>query len=274
MDISSAMIDHQMRLSQVQLMVFIVTWLVFYTSPVVFLVDSNYSMLMSLRIIEHGTPVFAIDSIPHFSPKETWVQRNGYSWQIRDVNGELLYYYPHGSSVLSIPFVAALKLFRISPANPDGTYNGEGEAKVERLIAATLMSGLTCLFLRMGLFLLPLRWGLVIALGAAFGTQIWSTATRALWSHTWFIFLLGWVTYLLLRAEVEGARLHPMIIATLLSWMYFVRPTAVFPITGVTFFLLLFYRQEFILYAVAGTTWLIAFVVYSLAACLPASTAC
>lgn len=260
---SGKVLDYPRKRFLIYVSVFLLTWAVFFSSPLVFLGDSHYSMLLSLDIIKHGTPIFETSSIPRFSTRETWVQPNGYSWQIRKIDGKLLYYYPHGSSILSIPFVAALNLVGISPAHPDGSYDSAGEVEVEIVIAATLMAGLTCLFLAQGLFLLPSSWSLIIALGAAFGTQIWSNATRALWSHTWFIFLLGWVLYFLMKAEIERSRLHPALIATLVSSMFFVRPTAAIPISAISIYVLLFYRRDFPVYLAAGVFWLGAFLCYS-----------
>jgi hypothetical protein len=104
---------------------------------------------------------------------------------------------------------------------------------------------------------------LIVTGGTAFGTQVWSTASRTLWSHTWLIFLAAWVVYLILRHEHAKAKLHPVILATLLSWMYFVRPTGAGPIACVTIYLLICHRREFLPYAAAGASWFAAFVIYS-----------
>ena len=83
------------------------------------------------------------------------------------------------------------------------------------LIAGILMAGLTVLFYFAGRLLMPVWASLLVCTAGAFGTQIWSTASRALWSHTWLIFLLGIVVYLLARTEILGERFRPVIIATL-----------------------------------------------------------
>lgn len=106
-------------------------------------------------------------------------------------------------------------------------------------------------------------WSLLIAFGHAFGTQIWSTASRALWSDTWGILLLGFVVCMLLAQEAGRYRIRPMLLASLLAWSYFVRPTNSVPILCISIYILLFYRPLFIRYAAAGGLWLAAFVAYS-----------
>src|SRR6266516_88827 len=88
--------------------------------------------------------------------------------------------------------------------------------------------------------LLPTNWSGILALGGALGTQVWSTASRALWADTWGMLLLGIVVYLLLAHEVGRRRINPIVLATLLSWMYFVRPTYAVPILAITAYLFIF----------------------------------
>lgn len=104
---------------------------------------------------------------------------------------------------------------------------------------------------------------LFIAGGTAFGTQVWSTASRAMWSHTWLILLGGLVAYSLLRRETDQPRPGPVILATLLSWMYFTRPTGAIPVLCVTVYLFASCRREFLTYALTGLAWFVAFVAYS-----------
>ena len=111
--------------------------------------------------------------------------------------------------------------------------------------------------------MLPITWSCVVALGAAFGTQIWSTATRGLWSHTWEIFLLGLAVDSILQSDHGRAPMHPVWLATLLAWSYFVRPTGSVPIAVVTIYLLLAHRAIVITYVITGAIWLAAFVAYS-----------
>ena len=102
----------------------------------------------------------------------------------------------------------------------------------------------------------------IVTVAAGFGTQVWSTASTGLWSHTWKVLLLSLVCLLLLRGEKEK-KFHPVLLATLLSWAYFVRPTAVFYIVPISLFLLLRHRPVFLAYLATGLFWLALFLLYS-----------
>src|SRR5260370_1274061 len=88
------------------------------------------------------------------------------------------------------------------------------------------MAALTCVFFHSASLMIPVTWSFVVALGAALGSQIWSTASRGLWAHTWLVLLVGLVADSLLTSEHRRTLLHPMLIGTPLAWSYFVRPTA------------------------------------------------
>ena len=221
-------------------------------------------MLLSESLLHQGS--FELDhyAIPRGEPK--WFRyyfRNGDIYQLEWVNGHLYYNFPPGSPILSIPFVAVMNVIGNSAANPDGTYNPEGEERIERVLAAILMAALVCLFFYLARLVLPVWWSVLIALGSGLGTQIWSTASRSLWTDTWGSFLLGFVLLMLLGAVTNRMRLRPILLATLLSWMYIVRPTFAVHIIAITVYIFLFYRPVFLRYAIAGAFWLGAFMFYS-----------
>jgi hypothetical protein len=264
--------------------IFVIALLVFWFSPVHQLTDSNYSMLLSESLLKHRS--FTLDSynIPRRPPRyHDNTYKNGELYQLELVGPHLYYYMPPGSSVLSLPYVAVMNAFGVSAAYADGTYNPYGEEAIEAGLAAILMAALASIFFFMSRLVLPLNWSLIVALAGAFATQLWSTASRALWSDTWGILLLGIVVWMLLRHETErrklsstGAprmnlareapavrKLNPIALATLLAWSYFVRPTNVISILAITVYLFIRYRKQFVPYAITGTAWFVAFVAYS-----------
>lgn len=221
-------------------------------------------MLLSQSLLEHRS--FALDryNIPRLTPEyhdHTW--QNGHIHQLELVEDRFYYYMPPGSSVLSVPYVALANLFGVSARNADGTYNPQGEEQIETSLAALLMAALAVVFFLTARLLLPISWSLVIVLGAALGTQIWSTSSRALWADTWGILLLGIVVYQLLAHELAERKLNPVLLATLLSWMYFVRPTNAIMIIGISAYILAAHRNIFSRYALTGAAWLAVFVVYA-----------
>ena len=245
-------------------LVFLISLTIYWFSPVHQVTDSNYSMLLSQGLIEHQS--FALDrfNIPRLEPiyhDHTW--KNGAIRQLELVGDHFYYYMPPGSSVLSVPYVALLNLFGVSAKNPDGSYNAQGELRIETSLAAILMALVALTFFLTARLMLPVTWSLVISLAAALGTQLWSTSSRALWADTWGIFLLSIVIYLLLAAELAKRRLNPELLATMLSWMYFVRPTYAVMIVAISVYVFVARRELFLRYALTGGVWLLAFIAYS-----------
>jgi hypothetical protein len=226
--------------------------------------DSHYSMLLSESLLYHRTITLDNYSIPRLEPK----QQVGYVsvgdlYQLEWVNGRIYYFFPPGSSVLSIPYVALMNSFGVSAAHPDGTYNQMGEGTLEKYLSTLLMSALAAIIFFTARLLLARGWSALVALGGVLGTQVWSTASRALWADTWGIFLLGIVVWMLLAHETGKSRLRPVWLATLLAWTYFVRPTYSIPIILITGYILLYHRALFARYALTGAAWFLLFVLYS-----------
>lgn len=228
--------------------------------------DGKYSMLVSENVIYHHRFSFDELSMPRRPPfARQGIQANGYPYQVEERNGKLLYVYPVGSSLLSIPFVVLMNIAGASAHNSEGGYFEAGDQYIQGMLAALLMAVMAVIFLRTALLLLPLTWSLVLTLGGVFSTQIWSTASRVLWSHTWQLLLIGLAIYLLLSAEEEQyVHRRTVLLATLLSWAYFVRPTSSIPIMGIGAYVILSRPKEFITLAVTGAAWLALFVVYSM----------
>src|SRR5436190_23494129 len=162
--------------------IFLLAFLVYWFSPVSQVTDSNYSMLLSQDLLEHRSFVLDHYAIPRHKPQFQYnTIMNGNIHQIEIQNNHFYYYFPPGTSVLSVPFVGVMKLFGISSANPDKTYNPESEITIEVTLAALLMAGLAAIIFLTARLVLPLSSSVIITLGAAFGTQMWSTASRAMW---------------------------------------------------------------------------------------------
>jgi len=235
--------------------IFVITFVVFWISPIHQMTDSTYSMLLSQNVLKFHS--FALD---HYAISTTEVSEHT---QLETVDNHVYYYPPAGGPVLSIPIVAIMNAFNLSAANADGSPNHRGEAKMQAIVAPLLMAALAVVFFLTARLLLTSAWSTLIALGAAFGSQVWSTASRVLWSHTWEIALLGVAIWMLLAAETGKRKLRPMALATVLAWAYFCRPTAFIPILAITLYMLLAQRRLFVWYALAGSFWALLFAIYS-----------
>lgn len=245
-------------------LVFFVCLIVFWRGPVLQVSDSNYSMMVSQALIEHGTfrlDEYKIEKNEPFS--KPGVGQTGYPYQL-EVRGEKLYYFfPNGSSVLSAPFVAVLNQLGLSAVSADGSYNLTGEIKIEKVMAAFLMSVAACVFYLTSRVTLNKSFSAVIALAGAFATPVLSTASRAMWAHTWLLLLLSIVVFMLWRGIREKKAPNPFLLATIVAWMYFVRPTASVSIVAVSGIVFVFFRPIFVAYAFAGLMWFSGFLVYS-----------
>ncbi len=250
------------QLFRMEVALWLFAFVVFLFSPVIQMTDSKYSMLTAESLLYNHTFDLSSYKIRHFKPDLPFNTIRGHNaYQLQMTNGhKVLYFFSLGTSVLSVPAVAAANLFGISAATPDGRYNLFGAIIIQRTLASFLMAVLAWVFFRTASLLLSPAWSMLVAVGGAFGTQVWSTASRGMWSHTWEILLGGIVAYMLLSGEKNGAPLRPILLATLLSWMFFVRPTGAVPIFFVTLYVLLFHTRSFVAYALTGAFWLAVFI--------------
>ncbi len=249
--------------------IFGVTLMVFCVSPLSVLHDSKYSMLLSDSIIRHHTAYLNAYRFQSPIPKDhscvPLMRRAdaGYAYQLNRIDGNVVYCYPNGSAILSVPLVAVLELFGVRPVSAGEVYDRIGELRIQKLLAGLLMAWFACIVFWTALLFLGPSMSLLTALGAAFGTPVWSTASRTLWSHTWLILFGAEAAYLLLRCERRAARFRPAILATLLSWMYFVRPTGAIGVACLTAYVFARHREQFVRFAAVGAAWFAGFVIYS-----------
>jgi hypothetical protein len=253
------------RIVRIQVVLFLLSLAVFLIAPVVQVSDSRYTALLSECLLHHrSAELDEYYKVPTpWRTGDTARPEDANEYQLVSARGHVTYFFGHGSSMLSLPLVAAMNAAGVSAATPDGRLDLAGEIRIERAIASVLMAGLTCVFFAMVAMMLPLSWSVVVALGASMGSQILSTATRGLWAHTWEIFLLGLIAYSLLGAANRGARIRPLWLATLVGWTYYVRPTGAVAIAVVSLYLWWVHREDFLVYGAVLGGWLAAFTGYS-----------
>jgi len=247
-------------------LVFAVSLAAFALSPNRQLTDSHYTMLLSEELYRHHD--FYLDA--YFTPPlDTAIYPgippgDAYPYMIERVQGHLYYFYPPGSSILSVPFVAVMNHFGLSSVGPGQKYDQVGELAIQGRVAAVLMAAFTvCVFLTALFQTGSPGWSYVIAFGTALGTQIWSTASRVVWSHTWGVLLLGLAILYLVGGEQRRWRINPVVLATLMVWTFFVRPTNAIACLVVSVYVLLRLRSILVGYLATSLIWLGAFVAYS-----------
>ena len=246
-------------------MIFVVTAVVFLSSPVYIFGDSHFTLLLSHSILRHGDVTLDRYLTRPLDPRLFRHRPTPRLYQVMTARGHTYYVYPVGSSVLSMPFIPALNAMGLAPVRVDGAYDLDGELAMQRLVASVLMAVLASVFFLTARLVLSPSWSMIVALGAAFGTQVWSTASRVLWSHTWGIVLVGLVILLLVVNERRQTSVNPFLLATLLAWAYFVRPVHSIAVVTVSAYVIL-YKYDWkssVRYAITGGAWLLAFVGYS-----------
>ena len=234
------------------LLLFMFVACAFYRSPVHYLSDSYFSLLMDEAILRYGTP----NMIRYQVPRGQGVPyvNHGYLWTIDIVKGRLLYVFPWGGALLSLPAVAVFNAVGFKVA-PHRIYNASNELKMQTILATLLCALAVWVFYETASFLLPLGWSLVIALSAAFGTQIWSGASRSLWPQTWYLLLIAVAISILM-----SGRRRPILLGTILAWACFARPGAALIVGVITGYVLIEDGAAYFLrYAAAGAAWSLSF---------------
>ncbi len=233
--------------------IFVITWAIFIVSPVRVLTDSRYAALIGPALWRHGS--LALD--PWFP------DRGELPYQVEAVGGHVYPWYPIGGPVLATPFVWLLAHLGLSAAGADGAYNERGDMIVQAVLAATAMAVLAVIVFKTALAVLPPRWSGVVALGSVLGTQVWSNSSRVLWGDTFLVLILGIAIWRMVLHEKGTRRLSPPLLATLLAWAYFARPTASIAIAAITLYVVLHQRRWVLRFVATGAAWLALFVVVS-----------
>lgn len=170
--------------------------------------DPRATLLVSESIIKRGTI-----KLDHYGSEA--LDRYGYA--VHKKNDHYYYYFPIGTSLASIPFVAA--------ANAVGLDMISSEPAVQIFIAS-LTSVITLLFLfKLARLFLNAKNALLISSVFWFGTSLSSTAGTALWSHNFATLFALLAIYF----SVKSAKLNESppwyLIASFLFSAYLCRPT-------------------------------------------------
>jgi hypothetical protein len=212
--------------------------------------DDRYSLLLAENLLRHRD--FTLERYRLPTP----------DYRLEDVGEHRYYGFPPGTSVLSIPYVALMHLRGKSVLRGDA-YAVQEEMDLETRLAASLMAAFALTAYLTARLLLPVAWSLAVTVASAFGTQVFSTMSRALWSDTWGVFLVGLAAFMLLRSAVRRRPPNLPLLATLEAWAYIVRPTNSLALVGTAVYLLVTMRRAAWPFLATAGAWLALFVVYS-----------
>jgi len=246
--------------------ILVATFVIFRVSPVHTIYDSRYEMLFTQQLLRHHSFSLGPETFSELrSHKPGQQHRRGidFPYQLVQVGDSFYNFYPPGNTILGLPYVALANAVGLSATDQTGTYNPNGDDKMQKGLAALLMAGLSVIIFFTARLVLSLGWSWLITIASAFGTQIWSTASRAVWSQTWGIFVLGLAIWLIFRTEIKKVPLRPIFLATCLSWLYFIRPTFSISIAAIGLYVLVYHRKILAPFILTGCIWLAAFIGFS-----------
>jgi hypothetical protein len=246
--------------------ILVIGFSVFRLSPLHLAADSRYEMLFSQQLLRNGSFSVEGSALPELrtrTPGHLHRRGLGLSYQLVQAGERFYYFFPPGTVILSTPYVALANLFGISAIDRDGVYDFNGDTEIQAGLAAVLMAGLCVIVFFTSRLVLPLGWSVFVSVVAGFGSPVWSTASRVMWIHTWGIFILGGVIWLILRTDGRRSRLPPVFLASCLSWLYFIRPQFITSIVPVALYVLLYQRTIFLRLVLTGLAWLAVFFGYS-----------
>ncbi len=222
---------------------------VHFNSPIVTISDATWNLFTSFSILESGDT--------DLNEFEAFLKERDY-WGIHRAGDRLLNYFPIGPSLFALPFLAASKQL---PGgwmffNLHGWTERDATGNWQIFIASCSVAFSGGLFYiiarRFGLRWLP---ALAITLLFAFGTSLYSTASRALWQHGPSVVVLcatllafqklDWLDRVRDRGWHAGnAAFYGLLVVTglLLGMAYLMRPTNAIPAVLLSGFVLVRYR--------------------------------
>jgi hypothetical protein len=226
-----------------------VVFAVFALSPVRQNYDSYLSLPTAYTIV-HGR---TLDLSGLESPKV----RDHYA-NVEGADGTRVNYFPWAGSLWFVPAVLALDAAHLVGLGPGAHEVADGGPMdvIQVLVASAVLAGAIALVAATVLDRLDPRFArrrqvaLLVAGGLAFGTSVWSVASRAFWQHTPSLFALAAALYCLQRltGAVKGRSSLAAGAGLALGLAYTFRPTNGLTILAVSAYLVACHRRSIVPY--------------------------
>ncbi len=244
-----------MKLFRYCICVFVLVWATHFLSKTITISDSKLVLPLAMSIIhEHNTDLDEYQSL--FSP----MRYSGTDW----VDGHYYYYASIGTPLLATPVLACISLVgkKVYYIKVFDIVKNGWSAGIELFIASLLVA-ITSVFVFLMAFELSfsLSVAILITFVFAFCTPAWSTASRALWSHTGSILMLSISLFALLKAKRNTMWLF--IAALALAYSYVSRPTNSLPVVFFTLYVMISYPKQIWVYGLGMLVIFIPFLAYN-----------
>jgi hypothetical protein len=238
------------RTAIVAIAVSVAAFVVFFLSPVRMETDSYWVVFTARSLVAHGD--VNLDEYHE-------IVEHGTGFQVERYQGHTYYEASLATSLAAVPFVAVASL--LDGRGLDHRL-AEGHAlPLDGVIAAVIAALATALMFVVLSGLTTRRWIALLSTAAfAFGTQVWSTASRTTWMHTPSLLCLAVALLLAQRVARNGKGV--LALGAVLGLAYFVRPTNVVPLVIFGIWIAFHGRHALLRYASgAGSVFATFFVV-------------
>lgn len=234
---------------KIALLIFLISFCVYSLSPVIISTDSKYSVFLSESLIREQN--YDLDEYVGLLNYE-----NRPDYQIIYVNGHYYPYYPVGVSLLSTPMLFVVK-WSLGLSQMDFFEKIVAHVILEKLFASFFSAAAITVFYNISRYYLDQKFALLISGIYAFGTTVWSVASRGLWMHSPSILLLE-IGLLILISGKNHSRYIPFA-ALPLTVAYIIRPTNIVPLVLFSLYVVYTYRRWSLPYAMILIGTLIPF---------------
>ena len=250
--------SNYLRSVVISVLVFALT-LVIYTSSrnTIPVADSRWAVYVALSIVKEGNT-----NLDEYA--EVIAGTNNYG--VEKVDGHLYSVFPLGTPLLAVPVLFAADkisqpLLALDLHEHMRVVHDKIASNLE-LLSAAIIAALSCVVIYwIGRLYLNITQALILVFIFAFGTSMWSTASRGLWQHGPSVLMLSTALYLLLAAK-ERPRLVQF--ASLpLAYAYVIRPTNSISILFITFYVFIAYRSFFLKYLFWAALIAIPFLLFN-----------
>ncbi|CAN5488792.1 hypothetical protein BH09SUM1_BH09SUM1_19030 [soil metagenome] len=239
---------------------FLLATLVFRLSPVdQASADPQYTVLLAETILSEGSLSMEHSFPPLTEPQRSMANPPAPSYQLLWRGGHLYYGYPPTTSFMIAPVVWVYNVADISARGSDGMANQAGEARIQRDLAAVISALFVLLVFWFASRTLSLAKAAACGLIIAFGTMVFSTTSRALWSDTSGIAAM---MAAILFATTEQRRLWIRAAGTgsMLALAVLFKSTFITSLAVVMAWQMLRRRRDVIATMAIGVAWAAAFV--------------
>lgn len=241
----------------------------FLAAPVRQVYDSRYTMVVAENLATRGSFDIAEAMRLSMDPPLLWMpntqdeRRLPYQFTVGRGKRGLFYWYPPGTPILSAPAALAFRASGLPMVDAEGRYVPENEVLAQAILASVVAALGGVAAFALARVYLPRGAAVAVAVVWLFGTQVFSTLSRALWSDTWGVALCVASLWLLARAEARRVPIPAVALASICGLLYFVRPSYASHIMALTVYIALRHRAALWRFVPVGAAWVALFVAYS-----------